>query len=188
MVLHRPSEPAPLMGKFAVKLIKKKGATRSIMRIDQPRRCKAWHKRSSPENGWVSRPEIHLLRSVSGQTLRRVKTSGWHCCILTTSGHSHLLLKITKISVRFQKRMRLVSLEIPEPDATEYQNLMRQNTKLTRSRATKSTLRTKCRTIGWKAARTSGAGSQGGDRCRESRDSGVKLCAGCDDRPLAQNA
>ena len=36
--------------------------------------------------------------------------------------------------------MRLVSLEIPEPDATRYQNLMRQNTKLTRSRATKSSL------------------------------------------------
>jgi hypothetical protein len=49
-----------LTGKFAVKLIKKTGATRSIMRIDQPRRCKAWHNRSSPENGWVSRPEIHL--------------------------------------------------------------------------------------------------------------------------------
>jgi hypothetical protein len=32
--------------------------------------------------------------------------------------------------VRFQKEMRLVSLQIPEPDATEYQNLMRQNPKI----------------------------------------------------------
>ena len=33
--------------------------------------------------------------------------------------------------------MRLVSLEIPEADATRYQNLMRQNPKSTRSDATK---------------------------------------------------
>jgi hypothetical protein len=49
--------------------------------------------------------------------------------------------------VRFQKKMRLVSLEIPEHDATAYQNLMRQNPKLTRSRATKSTPRPKCSQI-----------------------------------------
>src|ERR1700724_442112 len=40
--------------------------------------------------------------------------------------------------------MRQVFLEIPEPDATGYQNLMRQNPKLTRSDATRSTLRPKC--------------------------------------------
>jgi len=39
--------------------------------------------------------------------------------------------------VRFLKEMRLVSLEIPEPDATGYQNLVRQNPKLTRSDATR---------------------------------------------------
>ena len=33
----------------------------------------------------------------------------------------------TTTSVRFQKKMRLVSLEIPEPSATKYQNLIRQN-------------------------------------------------------------
>lgn len=27
---------------------------RSLMRIDQPRRSKAWHNRSSPENGWLA--------------------------------------------------------------------------------------------------------------------------------------
>ena len=59
------------------------------------------------------------------------------CCILTTSGHSHLLLKITTITVRFQKELRLLSLEIPEPDATTYQNLVRQKPVLTRSYATK---------------------------------------------------
>ena len=128
-----------------------------------------------------------FLHSVSGLILRPVKTSRWHCCIRTTSGHSHLLLKITKDlktaslslllslfatrgmqnflaecciltnfwsfsstsenhnkTVRFQKKMRPVSLEIPEADATGYQNLMRQNPKLTRSRATRSTLRPKC--------------------------------------------
>ena len=47
-------------------------------------------------------------------------------------------------NVRFQKKMRLVSLEIPEPGATGYQNLMRQNPNLTRSRATRSALRPKC--------------------------------------------
>jgi hypothetical protein len=31
------------------------------------------------------------------------------------------------LGVRFQKELRPVSLEIPEPDATAYQNLMRQN-------------------------------------------------------------
>jgi hypothetical protein len=46
--------------------------------------------------------------------------------------------------VRFQKEMRLVTLERPEPGATGYQNLMRQNPKLTRSRATRSALRPKC--------------------------------------------
>jgi hypothetical protein len=46
--------------------------------------------------------------------------------------------------VRFQKKMRLVSLQIPEAGATRYQNLMRQNPKLTRSRAARSTLRPKC--------------------------------------------
>jgi hypothetical protein len=39
--------------------------------------------------------------------------------------------------VKFQKEMRPVSLEIPEPDATGYQNLMRQNTKLTMTRSDK---------------------------------------------------
>ena len=37
--------------------------------------------------------------------------------------------------------MRLLSLELPEADATGCQNLMRQNHKFPRSRATKSTLR-----------------------------------------------
>jgi len=32
-------------------------------------------------------------------------------------------------SVRFQKKLRPVSLEIPEPDATGYQNLMRLGTR-----------------------------------------------------------
>ena len=45
------------------------------------------------------------------------------------------------VVVRFQKWMRLVSREIPEPGATRYQNLVRQYSKLTRSRATRSTLR-----------------------------------------------
>jgi hypothetical protein len=58
--------------------------------------------------------------------------------------------------VRFQKKMRPVSLEIPEPDATAYQNLMRQNPKLTRSRATKFGRRLKSSRISRKAARTSG--------------------------------
>jgi hypothetical protein len=31
------------------------------------------------------------------------------------------------IAVRFQKKMQPVSLEIPEPGATAYQNLMRQS-------------------------------------------------------------
>jgi hypothetical protein len=38
--------------------------------------------------------------------------------------------------VRFQKKMRLLFLEVPKAGATEYQNLMRQNPKLTRSDAT----------------------------------------------------
>jgi hypothetical protein len=101
---------------------------------------------------------------------------------------SAYVLKITRLFVRFQKKMRLVSLEIPEPGATRYRNLVRPNPKLSRSRATKCTLSPKCRTISWKAARTSGVGSRGGDRCREARESGVKLCAGCDDRPFVQNA
>jgi hypothetical protein len=58
--------------------------------------------------------------------------------------------------VRFQKTLRLLSLEIPEPDATGYQNLMRQNSKLTRSDATKFGRRLKCSRIIRKAARTSG--------------------------------
>ena len=41
----------------------------------------------------------------------------------------------------------LVSLEIPEPGATAYQNLMRQNPDLTRSDATGSTLRPQMATI-----------------------------------------
>jgi hypothetical protein len=47
-------------------------------------------------------------------------------------------------SVRFQKWLRLFSLEIPEPGATGYQNLMRQDSKLTRSDATKFGRRLKC--------------------------------------------
>ena len=43
---------------------------------------------------------------------------------------SQSLPKITPV-VRCQKCLRLVSLETPEPDATGYQNLMRQNPKLT---------------------------------------------------------
>jgi hypothetical protein len=39
--------------------------------------------------------------------------------------------------VRFQKKLRLVSLEIPEPDATVHQNLVRPSPVLTRSGATK---------------------------------------------------
>jgi hypothetical protein len=78
---------------------------------------------------------IHLSAQRFRADPQACKTSRGHCCIRTSSGHSHLLLKIT--TVRFQKQMRLISLEIPEPDATGYQNLMRQNTKLTRSRATK---------------------------------------------------
>jgi hypothetical protein len=83
---------------------------------------------------------------LQGETLQQCKKFLAHCCILTTSGHSHPLLKITTTfnNVRFQKKMRLVSLEIPEPGATGYQNLMRQNSKLTRSDATRSTLRPKC--------------------------------------------
>ena len=46
--------------------------------------------------------------------------------------------------MRFQKKMRPVSLEIPEPGETRYQKLMRQDPKLTRSRATRCTLRPKC--------------------------------------------
>ena len=45
-------------------------------------------------------------------------------------GHSHPLLKITHLqSVRFQKEMRPVSLEIPEPGETKYQNQVRRNPK-----------------------------------------------------------
>jgi len=64
--------------------------------------------------------------------------------------HSHNFWSFSSTSenhtrgVRFQKCLRLLSLEIPEPDATGYQNLMRQNSKLTRSDATRSTLRPKC--------------------------------------------
>jgi hypothetical protein len=47
------------------------------------------------KTGALARPRFTFLRSVSGVIFRRVKTSGWHCCILTTSGHSHPLLKIT---------------------------------------------------------------------------------------------
>jgi hypothetical protein len=50
--------------------------------------------------------------------------------ICATAGLSLVMIAMI---VRFQKEMRLVSLEIPEPNAT--------NPKLTRSRATKSTLR-----------------------------------------------
>jgi hypothetical protein len=49
-----------------------------------------------------------------------------------------LLLAHYTTTVKFQKELRLVSLEIPEPDATGYQNLVRQNSKLTRSDATRS--------------------------------------------------
>jgi hypothetical protein len=52
--------------------------------------------------------------------------------------------------------MRLVCLEIPEPGANGYQNLMRQNPKLTRSRATKFWRRLKMRQNQQKLARTSG--------------------------------
>jgi hypothetical protein len=91
-------------------------------------------------------PLRHLKLVLQGETLQQCKIFLAHCCILTTSGHSHPLLKITTTfnNVRFQKKMRLVSLEIPEPGATGYQNLMRQNSKLTRSDATRSTLRPKC--------------------------------------------
>jgi hypothetical protein len=50
----------------------------------------------------------------------------------TSENHNHIVRSVT-----FQKWLRLVSLEIPEPGATKYQNLMRQNPNLTRSRATK---------------------------------------------------
>jgi hypothetical protein len=38
------------------------------------------------------------------------------------------------VIVKFHKEMRLVSLEIPEPDATVYQNLTRQNPDLSKAR------------------------------------------------------
>jgi hypothetical protein len=132
----------------------KTGATLSLMRIGQARelcavlnpallhpRTFAGAKPVTTEVRWKTAGLVGrdspFLRSVSGLILRRVKTSGWLCCIRTTSGHSHLLLKITHPStffyfVRFQKKMRPGSLETPEPDATGYQNLVRQNPKLTR--------------------------------------------------------
>jgi hypothetical protein len=64
LVIALPEESA--YGKFAVKLVKKTGVMRSLMRIDQPRRRKAWHNRSSPENGWASWPRFTILRRVSG--------------------------------------------------------------------------------------------------------------------------
>jgi hypothetical protein len=67
-----------------------------------------------------------------------------------------MVLLMVAINVRFQKEMRLVSLEIPEPGASGYQNLMRQDPNLTRSDATRSTLRPKLPTISRKTARTSG--------------------------------
>ena len=64
-----------------------------------------------------------------------------HFWLVANTSENHTT---TAGTVRFQKKMRPVSLEIPEPDATASQNLMRQNTKLTRSDATRSTLRPKC--------------------------------------------
>src|ERR1700756_4663947 len=58
--------------------------------------------------------------------------------------------------VRFQKLMRLISLDVPEPGATGYQTLVRRNSKLTRSRATESTPRPKYHSR--IAGSTSGAG------------------------------
>jgi hypothetical protein len=45
--------------------------------------------------------------------------------------------------VRFQKELRLFSLEIPEVNATRYRKMMRPNPNLTRSRATKYWLQRK---------------------------------------------
>ena len=77
--------------------------------------------------------------------------------------------------------MRLLSLEIAEPGATKSQ-IDQKSCDQIRSNP-------KCPVISWEGrSHESGVGSRGGDRCRESRDSGAKLCAGCDDRPLAENA
>jgi len=59
-----------------------------------------------------------------------------------------------RAGVRFQKEMRLLSLEIREPDAPGYQNLMRQNPKLSRCRATKFGRRLRCGRISRKVSRT----------------------------------
>jgi hypothetical protein len=57
--------------------------------------------------------------------------------------------------------MRLVSLEIPEPGATGYQNLVRQNPELTRSDATKFGRALKYDTISRKALARAGVGPTG---------------------------
>jgi hypothetical protein len=49
-----------------------------------------------------------------------------------------------ELRLGFQKKMRHVSLQIPEPGATGYQNLMRQNPKLTRSDAIRFGRRLNC--------------------------------------------
>jgi hypothetical protein len=48
----------------------------------------------------------------------------------STCAIARLSLVMLVMIVRFHKEMRLVSLEIPEPNATRYQNLMRQNPKI----------------------------------------------------------
>jgi hypothetical protein len=58
-------------------------------------------------------------------------------CQKTVAAEAPETLSSAKQAVRFLEKMRLVSLETPEPDATVYQNLMRRNPDLTRSGAIK---------------------------------------------------
>jgi hypothetical protein len=98
--------------------------------------------------------ETHNGRRSDLATLEFSKKIGFQ---LAQSTALHLL------RVRFQKEMRLVSLEIPEPNATGYQNLCDKNPKLTRSRATKFRRRLKCGRISRKAAPPSARSTTGAE-------------------------
>jgi hypothetical protein len=67
-------------------------------------------------------------RNVAGTSLaaHNLDMIPFGSCVPVTSPEV-LRRLLAYLGVRFQKELRPVSLEIPEPDATAYQNLMRQN-------------------------------------------------------------
>jgi hypothetical protein len=66
-----------------------------------------------------------------------------HIALISSTLRTGMFLGAGTPPVRFQKKLRLVSLEMPEPGATGVPEPNATNPKFTRSRATRSTLRPK---------------------------------------------